>query len=46
MLWLTLYPLDVGGLFDNLKSRFRWLTPAQPGPAMAVDSHDAWGKRV
>ena len=27
LLWLTLYPLNVGGLFDNAKKQFRWLLP-------------------
>ena len=27
LLWLTLYPLSVGGLYDNEKSEFRWRTP-------------------
>ncbi len=32
LLWLTLYPLSVGGLFDNMKKEFRWLLPgATPG---------------
>ncbi len=24
LLWLTLYPLSVGGLFDNVRDEFRW----------------------
>ena len=27
LLWLTLYPLNIGGLFDNVAKEFRWLTP-------------------
>jgi hypothetical protein len=32
MLWLTLYPLGVGGLFDAAGERYRWLTGSRvPG---------------
>ncbi len=27
LLWLTLYPLSVGGLLDNSSNEFRWRTP-------------------
>ncbi|HWL39971.1 MAG TPA: cell surface protein SprA [Gemmatimonadaceae bacterium] len=27
LLWLTLYPLGIGGLLDNQTNAFRWLTP-------------------
>lgn len=30
LLWLTLYPLSIGGLFDNLKDEFRWRLPNAP----------------
>ncbi|MFN2637687.1 MAG: cell surface protein SprA [Gemmatimonadaceae bacterium] len=30
LLWLTLYPLSVGGQLDNSSTRFRWTVPNSP----------------